>query len=881
MAGSKLSVAVATVLALGASLGAARTAAGQGFSSSACGTENLLAGRQPVGRQDMRGDFRLPTDGQVAPEGAQWDAPVGVFFDTAAGSITWDLGEVRSVSAFMIQADANDTYKIFGAENDSPSAYKLLVEVDSVVAIGHGLRTRTAVIDPTLVRYLRVAEPLGDGAYSMSEFQAFCRAPTPVPPKLPVVEAPPAKVVEAPWWQFYWFENDASARFEMVLALLGCALIGWGLWLTKQGRPTAHQRLRDRLLMALGLISFACYFNFGLFHFRNYVHQWDTFHYYVGSKYFKELSYDRLYECVAVADSEEPGLRRRVELRKVMNLRTNMMEGTQEILAHPEHCKGHFTPERWAAFKHDVGHFRNKHDVKRWEEAQTDHGFNGSPVWNIVGTTLANSAPASDSQIDFLTKIDPLFIFGLTFMSWWAFGWRTTCVALAVFATNFPSRFYWTGGAFLRWDWLFYFVGGICLVKKDRPLLGGFFLGYSTLLRIFPIFTFIGPIIVIARQLWGKHDVDSPVWEIYGWRRRPAEAEGPEDADEAETVDEAPAGKVAAEKVVAGKVAAEKLVAGKVVADKAVADKAVADKVVDDKAAGGEEAAQGDDDDDHEPADEQGEAPLLRIYKPEPVSSLRELVARVDRRLVSILVGGALALAILFPISLITSSGMDGYRAFAFNTNKHKETPLTNYMGLRTVAIYTPSEAGRVLKNDRLEDPWGAWKKTKVATFHHRMPLYLLFVVGFVVILFGALRDAEPWVACAMGAMMMAVGVELTCYYYSFLFGVTFLYYKRHEVGAIMLGVTAATGFIDWAPTRYLPDTGIWANLKMSQWLDEQYMWMSVATLAGFVWIMYRFGYLLTPAVGEREMAAAQPKRSARGGGARRSSNKPRNARRR
>ena len=58
-------------------------------------------------------------------------------------------------------------------------------------------------------------------------------------------------------------------------------------------------------------------------------------------------------------------------------------------------------------------------------------------------------------------------------MIWWAFGWRTVCVALAVFATNFPSRFYWTGGAFLRWDWLFYFVGGVCLVKKEQPFLGG------------------------------------------------------------------------------------------------------------------------------------------------------------------------------------------------------------------------------------------------------------------------------------------------------------------------------------------------------------------------------------------------------------------------
>ena len=76
-----------------------------------------------------------------------------------------------------------------------------------------------------------------------------------------------------------------------------------------------------------------------------------------------------------------------------------------------------------------------------------------------------------------------------------------------MFATNFPSRFYWTGGALLRWDWLFYFVGGICLVKKEHPLLGGFFLGYSTLLRIFPVFVFTGPILVALRQLWG----DAPV----------------------------------------------------------------------------------------------------------------------------------------------------------------------------------------------------------------------------------------------------------------------------------------------------------------------------------------------------------------------------------
>ena len=125
--------------------------------------------------------------------------------------------------------------------------------------------------------------------------------------------------------------------------------------------------------------------------------------------------------------------------------------------------------------------------------------------------------------------------------------------------------------------------------------------------------------------------------------------------------------------------------------------------------------------------------------------------------------------------------------------------------------------------------------------------------------LFAGLRNSEPWIACSMGTMMIAVGIELTCYYYSFLFAIAFLYSKRKEAGAILLGVTAATGFLDWAPTKYLPSTGPLANLRISEWLDEQYMLMSVATLVGFVWIMYEFAI---------KPSDAEPRRgSARGAG--------------
>lgn len=709
--------------------------------SPACGTENLLAGRLPWAHQDARGSLYFPTDGAVAPEGAQWDAPVGVILDTGAGSLTYDLGQAMSVSAYVVQADANDSYKIFGSLDGSPGSFKLLAEVDSALNLGHGLRTRTLNVNPALVRYLRIGEALGDNFYSISEFQAFCQPPVPFPPRMRIVDAPPARVVELPWWKFGWWDNDASSREEMALALLALALVGWGISLVRKGTPHLHQKLRDGLLVAVGVLSFASYWNFFSFHFGNYVHIWDTFHYYVGSKYFKELSYDRLYECVAVADAEDPSLRRRVELRKIMDLRTNMMGPTTEILAHPERCKDHFTPARWEAFKHDVAYFRVNHGVKRWEDAQADHGYNATPVWTIVGTTLSNTGPATKDQIDLLTRIDPLFIIGMTLMTWWAFGWRVMCVALAVFATNFPSRFYWTGGAFLRWDWLFYFVGGLCLVRKRHPLVGGFFLGYSTLLRVFPLFVFTGPLLVVIQQLWGAR------------------------------------------------------------------------------------------------------APNRAPWKPEPFKSLRELGARIDRTYLALFGGAALAVALFVPISLVTSNGIEGYRAFIKNTEKHKETPLTNYMGLRTVVAYRPSEAGRILKTDRLEDPWGAWKQTKLRTFRKSYPIYLLLVAGFVVLLWKAVRGAEPWVACCLGATMIAVGVELTCYYYSFLFGVALLYEKRRDIGAALLAVTATTGFIDWAPTRYLPSTPFWDKLHMPQWIDEQYMWMSVATLVAFAWFLHRLGF--------------------------------------
>jgi hypothetical protein len=59
---------------------------------------------------------------------------------------------------------------------------------------------------------------------------------------------------------------------------------------------------RDGLLLGLGFTTALCWWNLGDFRAGGDVHVWDTYHYYMGTKYFREVAYDRLYACVALAE---------------------------------------------------------------------------------------------------------------------------------------------------------------------------------------------------------------------------------------------------------------------------------------------------------------------------------------------------------------------------------------------------------------------------------------------------------------------------------------------------------------------------------------------------------------------------------------------------
>jgi hypothetical protein len=309
--------------------------------------------------------------------------------------------------------------------------------------------------------------------------------------------------------QIQGLDNDRSVQFVQIgLVVVAIAVIYWGIELSKEKRAQAFQVLRNRLLLVLGFGGLLGYFNFGHMHFGSAndmwdIHIWDTYHYYMGAKYFPEVGYDNLYECAAVVDGES-GRREEVERRVMTELKTNELIRAASVLDRPERCKSAFTAERWKAFTADLNLFRSWVSEGRWSEIHKDHGYNATPVWTIAGYFLANTAPASREQLVWLIILDPLYIIASAALIWWAFGFRGFALAMLALGTNFPNRYYWTGGAFLRHDWLFYLLASLCLLKKAKPALAGAAFSYTVLLRLFPGLAAFGPLLA-AVVYFRKH----------------------------------------------------------------------------------------------------------------------------------------------------------------------------------------------------------------------------------------------------------------------------------------------------------------------------------------------------------------------------------------
>ena len=287
-----------------------------------------------------------------------------------------------------------------------------------------------------------------------------------------------------------WELGPAQAgSVQAAVAVAGTLLLGFIA--LQRGRGRQPGRAADALLCALGALAAACWWNLGSFHHPGFGHASETYHYLVGSKYFPELRYRDLYRCTALADAES-GRRAEVLGRYARDLDTNLVVPAAELVRDPERCQRRFTPERWRAFRRDVGFFRERLPPERWAATQVDHGYNATPVWGLLGALLARTGPATPARVLVLQLLDPLLLAATGAAIAWAFGWRTLCVALLYWGTNYPASYGWVGGGYLRQVEFAALLVGICCLRRERFARAGALLALASLVRIFPVVAFAG-----------------------------------------------------------------------------------------------------------------------------------------------------------------------------------------------------------------------------------------------------------------------------------------------------------------------------------------------------------------------------------------------------
>ena len=535
---------------------------------TACPSGNLLKRERVKAKVSARFVNRLHDDVMPA-EGGAWNGPYSGILTGTAAHVIYDLGAVTQVTALSVQADNNDTYDV-SVSTDGKN-YTTIWTVPKHPRPGMRLRLQQGL--SAEARYVRLGNAIGDDSYSIGEFQAYCTMPAVWPPPVDVKGAAQKtdskdarryrmagkkmavatlgflcflgliglrRETKHTWVKWVaagaalalalflewavWHEFKRMGAKPVVLATVVAALslgwFAWVAWLIKRDRPWRVWLERGALLIIV-ISGGMSWVNYGTFHGSRVIHYWDTFHYYIGGKYFSENEYHLLYHCSAIAEADD-GRATEFKDRQIRDLRNNALGPAGPVLDAPQECRAKFTPERWAAFRQDLRLFRSFMGKEWWGKMFKDHGFNATPVWTLVGRTLTdvgwrgvappealvnspknlkgasaekrrqvrerfNSDKADfEQRIGWLNLTDGLLYAASFFLIWWAFGLWGCAFAILIWGVGYPWAYFWTGGGFGRVPWFFMAVAGTCFLKRGSSLLGGAAITWAMLLRVFP-----------------------------------------------------------------------------------------------------------------------------------------------------------------------------------------------------------------------------------------------------------------------------------------------------------------------------------------------------------------------------------------------------------
>lgn len=278
------------------------------------------------------------------------------------------------------------------------------------------------------------------------------------------------------------------------LALMLLALLGFLALERARRRGALAPRRCDALLAVLVGVAFLAHLGLlrggedGALELRApSAHSHELFHYFLGTKYFGELGYEGLYAAAVIADLEDTPEYFRPEL-VMRDLTSNRIIARGDMVPQAPRIRGAFTPERWERFKADVGVFREAMPDWRAHGPVIDHGYNGTPlVTAVLGGLAAQPFLDTRTYLDLVSLLDPYWL-ALAAVAIAGLQGAVVGLVFLFFAFANPLNEYgFTGGSYLRYDYLLALAAGLVALRQGWRASAGGLLAVAAGLRLFPI----------------------------------------------------------------------------------------------------------------------------------------------------------------------------------------------------------------------------------------------------------------------------------------------------------------------------------------------------------------------------------------------------------
>jgi hypothetical protein len=336
--------------------------------------------------------------------------------------------------------------------------------------------------------------------------------------------------------------RDGSHQGRAILAVLGM--------LTATGWLGVHTfRARQGVLAVRAILVMLCvvgwfnYFQFDRKILDGINDYTDTAYYYTNSKYLQELGYDGLYAGALACDAER-GAPRTSHVTTIRDLRDDELRTRADGLAHGALVKENFTPERWAAFCHDITHFLDRLDKRALStNFFVDHGYNPPPTWSVVGGNLTWLAEVE--HLKWICHLDTVLL-GLMFVgvAYWlgpvlpasgptprrkfppsasdetgsspaeissgvlgSVRLEPMLWAMLFYTVTFSGRWPILGMAIMRFDWVVAIALGLVWLGAGRYGPAGGALAYASVNRVFPAIFLWGWLVESLLDTWEQRKV--------------------------------------------------------------------------------------------------------------------------------------------------------------------------------------------------------------------------------------------------------------------------------------------------------------------------------------------------------------------------------------